>query len=160
MLAAACERELYVYAFDTMAYPIQAAGGDWASWLKAFDGIEAGGETSCGVALELMRRRQQAVEQVIVVTDEEEYDPPFFVESLLKYRQALGVDPSVCFVRVPDSSRRLEEQCKRAGIAAATFDFSGDYYALPNLVALLEPPSELDLLLEVMDYPLPQRRPG
>src|SRR5262249_21506585 len=144
----------------TMAYPIQASGGDWASWLKAFDGIEAGGETSCGVALELMRRRQQAVEQVIVVTDEEEYDPPFFVESLLKYRQAWGVDPSVCFVRVPDSSRRLEEQCKRAGVAAATFDFSGDYYALPNLVALLEPPSELDLLLEVMDYPLPQRRPG
>ena len=105
-----------------------------------------------------MRRRKQAVEQIIVVTDEEEYDPPFFVESLLKYRQALSADPSVRFVKVPDSSTRLEEQCKRAGIVAGTFDFNGDYYSLPNLVALLEPPSELDLLLEILDYPLPQRK--
>ncbi len=160
MISAACESELYVYAFDTLAYPIEPTGRDWASWKRAFEGIRAGGETSCGVALEYMRRRKQLVEQVIVVTDEEEYDPPFFVESLLKYRQALAADPAVCFVRVPDSSTRLEEQCKRVGIAAATFDFNGDYYSLPNLVALLEPPSELDLLMEIMDYPLPQRRPG
>jgi hypothetical protein len=34
-------------------------------------------------------------------------------------------------------------------------------YSLPNLVVLLlEPPPELDLLMEIMDYPLPQRRPG
>jgi hypothetical protein len=34
-------------------------------------------------------------------------------------------------------------------------------YSLPNLVVLLpEPPSALDLLMEIMDYPLPQRRPG
>jgi hypothetical protein len=157
MISAACEKELYVYAFDTMAYPIEAAGKDWASWKKAFEGINAGGETSVGVALELMRHRKQAVEQIIIVTDEEEYNPPFFGESFLKYRQALGVDPTVCFVKVPDSSTRLEEQCKRAGIVAGVFDFKGDYYSLPNLVAMLEPPSELDLLLEIMEYPLPRR---
>jgi hypothetical protein len=160
MISAVCEKELYVYAFDTMAYAIEPQGKDWAAWKKAFAGIHAGGETSCGVALEVMRRRKQYVEQVIVVTDEEEYSPPFFVESLLKYRQALAVDPAVTFVKVPDSSTRLEEQCKRAGVVAGTFEFNGDYYALPNLVALLEPPSELDLLLEIMDYPLPQRRPA
>jgi hypothetical protein len=160
MISAACEKELYVYAFDTMAFPVEPAGTDWAAWRKAFEGVQAGGETSCGIAVEMLRRRKQAVEQIIVVTDEEEYNPPFFVDSLQKYRQALGVDPAVCFVRVPDSSRRLEEQCKRAGIVAATFDFNGDYYSLPNLVALLEPPSETDLLLEIMDYPLPVRKPG
>jgi hypothetical protein len=160
MISAACDRELYVYAFDTMAFPIEAAGTDWAAWRKAFEGVQAGGETSCGIAVEMLRRRKQLVEQIIVVTDEEEYNPPFFVDSLQKYRQALGVDPTVCFVRVPDSSRRLEEQCKRAGIVAATFDFNGDYYSLPNLVALLEPPSETDLLLEIMEYPLPVRKPG
>jgi hypothetical protein len=107
-----------------------------------------------------MRRRRQAVEQIIIVTDEEEYDPPFFVESFLKYRQALGVDPAVCFVKVQDSSTRLEDQCKRAGIVTTVFTFDGDYYSLPNLVALLEPPSELDLLLEIMEYPLPERKQG
>jgi hypothetical protein len=158
MISAVCEQELYVYAFDTMAYPIEAKARDWASWKKAFEGINAGGETSVGVPLELMRRRKQAVEQIIIVTDEEEYNPPFFVESLLKYRQALGVDPAICFVKVPDSTTKLEDQCKRAGIVAGVFDFKGDYYSLPNLVALLEPPSELDLLLEIMDHPLPQRK--
>jgi hypothetical protein len=158
MLSTVCEKELYVYAFDTMAYPIEPKGNDWAAWKKAFAGINAGGETSVGVAVEYLRRRKQYVEQIIVVTDEEEYNPPFFVESLLKYRQALSADPSVTFVKVPDSSTRLEEQCKRAGIVAGTFDFNGDYYSLPNLVALLEPPSELDLLMEIMDYPLPERK--
>jgi hypothetical protein len=158
LISTACEKELYVYAFDSMAYPIQAKGSDWAAWKCAFEGINAGGETSCGIALEYMRRKNQHVEQIIVVTDEEEYTPPYFVESLLKYRQALSADPSVCFVKVPDSSTRLEEQCKRAGIVANTFDFKGDYYALPNLIALLEPPSEMDLLMEIMEYSLPQRR--
>src|SRR5579883_506639 len=158
MIPAACEKELYVYAFDSMAYPIQAKGSDWAAWKRAFEGINAGGETSCGIALEYMRRKKQFVEQIVVVTDDEEYTPPHFVESLLKYRQALSADPSICFVKVPDSSTRLEDQCKRAGIKATIFDFKGDYYSLPNLLALLEPPSEFDLLMEIMDYPLPERR--
>ncbi len=157
MISAICEKELYVYAFDTMAYTLEAQGRDWASWKKAFEGINAGGETSVGVSLELMRRRKQRVEQVIIVTDEEEYNPPFFVESYLKYRQEMGVDPLICFVKVPDSTTRLEEQCKRAGLTYSVFEFNGDYYSLPNLVTLLEPPSQLDLLLEIMDYPLPQR---
>lgn len=157
MISAICEKELYVYAFDKMAYPIESKGTDWASWKKAFEGINANGETSAGSAVEMLRRRQQRVEQIIVVTDEEEYDPPFFVESLLKYRQALSVDPSVCFIKVPDSSTRLETQCKRAGIATTAFQFNGDYYSLPNLVSMVEPPSELDLLMEIMDYPLPAR---
>jgi hypothetical protein len=97
---------------------------------------------------------------VVIITDEEEYNPPFFVESFLKYRQALAVDPVVCFVKVPDSTTRLEDQCKRAGLSYSVFAFNGDYYSLPNLVSLLEPPSQLDLLLEIMDYPLPQRKGG
>ncbi|MGL4555624.1 MAG: hypothetical protein ACRC33_31020, partial [Gemmataceae bacterium] len=137
MLSSIAQKELYVYAFDTMAYEVKAAGGDWASWKKAFEGINAGGETSVGVALELMRRRRQAVEQLIVVTDEEEYNPPFFVESFLKYRQEMKVDPAITFVKVPDSSTKLEDQCKRAGLAYTVFEFKGDYYALPNLVSLV-----------------------
>jgi hypothetical protein len=158
MISAICEKELVVYAFDTMAYPITAAGKDWASWKRAFEGINANGETSVGVSLEMMRRRKQVVEQVVIVTDEEEYNPPFFIDSVRKYRQELGADPAICFVKVPDSTTRLEDQCKRAGIAFSVFEFTGDYYALPNLVALLEPPSQLDLLMEIMDYPLPARK--
>jgi hypothetical protein len=158
MISAVCEKELYAYAFDKLAYAIEPKGRDLAAWQKAFAGLTANGMTSCGVALEMMRRRKQRVEQIILVTDEEEYDPPFFVDSLQKYRRDLAADPTVCIVRVPDSSTRLQDQCRRAGIAVTTFDFAGDYYSLPNLIPLLEPPSEMDLLLEIMEYPLPQRR--
>ena len=38
------------------------------------------------------------------------------------------------------------------------FQFAGDYYSLPNLVPLLSKPSKLELLMEIMDYPLPVRK--
>jgi hypothetical protein len=43
---------------------------------------------------------------------------------------------------------------------ADAFQFTGDYYALPNLVPLLSRPSKLDLLMEILDYPLPARKPA
>ena len=35
---------------------------------------------------------------------------------------------------------------------------AGDDYSLPNLVPLLSKPSKLDLLMEIVEYPLPKRR--
>lgn len=158
MISAVCERDLFVYAFDTMAYPIERAGSDLAAWERALQGIAAGGGTSCGVALEFMCRKRQYVEQVIVVTDEGENSAPFFVDALQKYRQELKAEPTVCFVRTPQSSNHLEERCKQAGIVADAFQFEGDYYSLPNLVPLLTRPSRLELLMEIMEYPLPERK--
>jgi len=158
MISAVCESDLFVYAFDKLAYPVTPKGKDLAAWDEAFRGLSANGMTSCGVPVEMLRRKKQHVEQIIMVTDEEEYDPPFFVDSLQRYKRELGADPAICLVRVPDSSTKLQDQCKRAGIPVTTFDFSGDYYSLPNLVPLLEPPSELDLMMEIMEFPLPERK--
>ncbi len=160
MISAICEKELYVYAFDTVAYPIERVGEDLASWERALKGINAGGATSCGVALEYLTRKRQHVEQIIVVTDEEENTAPFFVESLKKYRQAVQADPNVCFVKTPGARPQLEEACRRAGQAFDAFQFTGDYYSLPNLVPLLARPSKLELLMEILDYPLPVRKPA
>jgi hypothetical protein len=158
LISAICEKELYVYAFDTVAYPIERGGDDLASWEKALKGITAGGGTSCGVPLDFMTRKKQYVEQLIVVTDEGENTPPLFVEALAKYREAVKADPNVCFVRTPGAGTQLEEQCRKAGVMCDAFQFTGDYYALPNLVPLLSRPSKLELLVEIMDYPLPQRQ--
>jgi hypothetical protein len=160
LISAICEKDLYVYAFDTMAYPIARGGDDLASWEKALKGITAGGGTSCGVPLDFMTRKRQYVEQIIVVTDEGENTAPLFVEALAKYREVLKADPNVCFVRTPGASTQLEEQCRSAGVLCDAFQFTGDYYALPNLVPLLSRPSKLELLMEIMDYPLPQRKPA
>jgi hypothetical protein len=160
MISAISNQALYVYAFDTVAYPVESAGANLANWETALTGITAGGSTSCGVALEVMRRKKQYVEQIIVVTDEEENTAPLFVETLKKYRDEVKSDPNVCFVRTPGAGTLLEDQCRKAGIMADAFQFTGDYYALPNLVPLLSRPSKLDLLMEILEYPLPTRKPA
>ena len=63
MLAAVCDRELYVYAFDTVAFPVEAGGTDLASWETALRGIGAGGSTAVGVGVELLRKKRQYIEQ-------------------------------------------------------------------------------------------------
>jgi hypothetical protein len=143
-----------------MAYPIQAAGTDLAGWEKALKGISAGGGTSCGVGVDYLRRKKLYVEQLVLVTDEGENTAPHFVPALEQYRAAVKADPNVCIVRTPGACDALQQSCRRAGVAVDTFDFSGDYYSLPNLVPLLARPSKLDLLVEIMEYPLPARRPA
>jgi hypothetical protein len=80
-----------------------------------------------------------------------------FVDALAKYRTDVKAEPNVCIVRVGNSSI-LHDRCTKAGIAADVFRFAGDYYSLPNLVPLLSKPSKLELLMEIMEYPLPERR--
>src|SRR5262249_8965922 len=133
MISAVCEADLFVYAFDTMAYPIERAGDDLAAWERALVGITAGGGTSCALALEYLLRKRQYVEQVLAVTDEGENTPPLFVDSLKRYRAELKADPTVCFVRTPGATTQLEDACRAAGVLTDAFQFSGDYYALPNL---------------------------
>jgi hypothetical protein len=95
-----------------------------------------------------------------MVTDEGENTAPLFVDTLKKYREEVKADPGVYFVRTPGASTQLEEQCRKAGIPADAFQFNGDYYSLPNLVPLLSRPSKLELLMEIMEYPLPARKPA
>jgi hypothetical protein len=40
------------------------------------------------------------------------------------------------------------------------FEFRGDYYALPNVIPLLSMPSQAELLMEILSYPLPERKAG
>lgn len=160
LLSAVCENELYVYAFDDIAYPVTPAGEDLASWEKALDGIHASGTTSCGIPIEMMRRRKQFVEQIIMITDQEENTAPKFISAIQRYSRELSCEPNVCFVRPMRGTAKLEEQCRQKGIAFDTFEFTGDYYSLPNLIPILSRPSKTDLLLEIMEYPLPQRKPA
>jgi hypothetical protein len=160
LIAGICQAELYAYAFDTIPYPIETTSPALADWERALQGIQAGGNTSCGVAVEFMRRKRQVVEQIVIVTDEEENTSPLFVEALQQYREELKADPHVVFVKVRGARDQLEQECQRARIACDAYQFTGDYYALPNLVSLLTRPTRLDLLLEIMAYPLPQRRPA
>jgi hypothetical protein len=151
------EAELFVYAFDSVAYPVTARGKKLSDWEKAFEHIFPQGATSIGAALETMRLKKQSAEQIIIVTDENENTAPFFATVFSGYSEALKVSPNVVFVKVGQHSELIEQQLKQRGVGFDSFTFTGDYYSMPNLVPLLSRPSRLELLIEILDTPLPSR---
>ena len=160
LVSAVAEGELFVYAFDSMAYPVTTAGAgrELADWERAFSLMFPQGNTSVGAPLEVMRLKRQRVEQIIVVTDEGENTAPFFQAVLARYVEEMKTEPTVVIVKTGQHTDQLERQLRQAGRAFETFTFAGDYYALPNLVPLLSRPSRLELLLEILETPLPERK--
>jgi hypothetical protein len=157
LVSGVAEAGLTVYAFDTVPYKVQASGVELTDWEKAFAPIRAGGATSVGAPLEAMRLRKERVEQIVIVTDEEENTAPFFADAYEAYKKDLGVSPDVVIVKVGRASAYVEQKLKQKSVQVDTFTFAGDYYSLPNLVPLLARPSRLELLLEIIDTPLPVR---
>lgn len=159
MFSSICEADLFIIVFDTMARRIEIQDASLAGLEKSFRGIKAGGRTSFGCAVELLRRNKNYVEQMILVTDGGENEPPFFLQSLRTYREELKTDPNICFVKVAGQAQsdHVERGLKREGILVDSFEFTGDYYALPNLLPLVTKPSRLELLEEIMTWPLPER---
>lgn len=151
--------KLYVYAFDTIGYPVVSGGsGELSDWERAFKNLHANGGTSIGAPLEMMRLRRQACEQIIIVTDEGENTAPYFNGIYARYCADLKLAPNVVVVKVGQHSDYLERQMSQSKVAFETFTFAGDYYSLPNLVPLLSRPSRLELLMEILETPLPERK--
>lgn len=160
LISGVTEAELYVYAFDSMAYPIKTADetkSELADWERSFSLIFPQGATSIGAPLEVMRIKKQAVEQIIIVTDEGENTSPYFDAVLPRYMEELKIIPNVIIVRVGQHSDQLEKSLRRINQPCETFTFEGDYYSLPNLVPLLSRPSRIELLMEILEVPLPTR---
>jgi hypothetical protein len=151
------EAELFVYAFDTIAYPIKAKGDQLSDWEKAFQGIQANGATSVGAPVEVMRLKKQAVEQFIIVTDEGDNTAPLFHVAYEAYRRDMNLAPSVLIVKVGSASTFVEHNLRNTNAQVDTFTFAGDYYSLPNLVPMLARPSRLELLMEILELALPER---
>lgn len=158
LISGITQAELFVYAFDTMPYPMTAQGKELTDWERAFRLIKAGGGTSIGCALEAMRQKRQIVDQIIVVTDEGENTTPYFGEVYKTYCREFATIPNVVIVRVGSHYGWLETKLKKQQAPVETFTFAGDYYSLPNLVPLLTRPSRLDLLMEILDMALPVRK--
>ncbi|PLZ43534.1 hypothetical protein CBP27_02750, partial [Fischerella thermalis WC542] len=157
LISGITEADLFVYAFDTIAYPVKATGTQLSDWEKAFQHIFPNGGTSVGAGLETMRLKKQVVEQIIIVTDEGENAQPYFVAAYQAYQRDLGIMPNVIIVRVGGWCDYIERNLKEKQIPVDTFTFAGDYYSLPNLVPLLSRPSRLELLMEILETPLPVR---
>ncbi len=157
MISNLADEEIFVYAFDSLPYPIKAEGRSLSAWEKAFKGINASGSTSIGAPLEVMKKREQKVEQIILVTDEQDNTSPYFATAYPDYAEALGIQPEVVLVKVGHPSGGIERDMREQKVPIQTFTFAGDYYSLPNLIPMLTRPSRLELLMEILETPLPTR---
>lgn len=157
LISGITQADLFVYAFDTLPYPVKASGNNLSDWDRAFQHIKAGGATSIGSPLEAMRLRKQRVEQIVLVTDEGENTAPYFAEAYDAYKRELQAAPSVLVIKVGYAYDWLERRLQEKQAQVDTFTFAGDYYSLPNLIPLLSRPSRLELLMEILEIPLPVR---
>ena len=161
LISTICDADLYAYAFDRVAFDVTPQGsGSLADWDKAVAGIKAGGGTACGVAIDQMRRKKQRVEQFIMITDEGENSLPNFAPAYEQYAVEMGLRPAVILVKIGTTSNLLERECARIGVSPNVFEFRGDYYALPNVIPLLTYPTLTELVMTILDQPLPKRRPA
>lgn len=158
MVSTISEASFYAYAFDTIAYPIEPDTHHLFSWERAMADLHAGGPTSCGIALELMRRIGQRVEQIVLVTDENENHPPFFKDVFPTYVRDIGIRPDVTIIKIGHASDRIERACFTLGFSPNVFEFRGDYYSLPNVIPMLAYPSLTEMVMEILDYPLPTKQ--
>ena len=166
LVSGATEAPLYVVAFDTLPmeiYPIAARPKDRTTtltdWEKAFRPVNAGGSTSMGCALEYLRQKKMYVEQIVIITDEGENAGPMFTEVYPRYVSEMKVQPHVIIIKTPESGGTFSSNLKKAGISFDVYTPNGaDYYGLPGLIPLLARASKLDLLMEIMDSPLPTRK--
>lgn len=158
MVSAISDSDLFVYAFDSMPYEIKCDGQELADWEKAMKGVFATGRTSCGAGIAALTRKKQYVEQIIMISDQGENTSPPFLTTLQNYCEQLSTNPSVCFINCGRKHKVLEEKATRNGFEVDSYDFDGDYYSLPNLIPFLTKSSRLDLLMEIMDFELPQRK--
>ena len=78
-----------------------------------------------------------------------------FVDAVIPLHRRVDSDCSSSDVT---TSLLLSESSGIGGVVVDVFNFTGDYYSLPNLIPMLAQPSKLELLMEIMEYPLPERK--
>lgn len=158
MLAEIAEANIFVYTFNEEAQQLEFTRDEETRWDKIFQGVYPSGATSIGTPLFAMAERAQYVEQIIIVTDGNENEQPYFTEAYPLYQAECNATPNVVIVKVGHHSQYLEGQLERAGIAHDIVTFAGDYYSLPNIIPMLAKPSRMDLLMEILDLALPERK--
>lgn len=156
MVAAVARGPLAVYTFARESSPVEPERRDYAGWAAAFESLEARGQSSMGAALLTLYKSPQVFDQVILVSDQRENQSPRFLPSLRLLRRR-NRWLSFCFVNLDQSVHLLEADCRRLKMDVQSFNFQGDYYALPNLLPFLAQPSRVATLMEILDTPLPGR---
>ncbi len=142
LIAPLCQGGLWVYAFNDTAMKVEAKDQTRKGWEEAFRYVAANGWTSIGCGLRKALDDGARPEQIILVSDGNENRAPRLVDVHREH----PVD--ITFVRVGLCGHLSP------GLPVTEWDFSGDFYSLPNLLPLLAKPSAAQMVEEIMAYPV------
>lgn len=157
-VSAICDN-LVVYAVDSMPYKITAKENSVAGWSSSFNGIKAGGWTVISTALRAMIKNNDYVEQILLISDQHEQSPKFSV-AFKEYCAHFNIQPRVVFINCGNFDNRIEGDLQKLGVDTESIVVGKgvDYYSLPGVIDLLSKGSRFDLLMEIMQTELPQRK--
>jgi hypothetical protein len=142
---------LHVFAFDSAAYPMNAASGSVAGLAEALKTCEAPSQADPGAALGLLRKSRLAVEQIVLVIGACEREMPKLAGAYTAYRSDLGLTPPVIIVGGRGVSNSVEQELRRAGAPVIPHSFNGDPSSVAALIPTLCRPSKLDLLMGLLE---------
>lgn len=151
MISRLTSSRFYAYAFDTAAVRLRVRRNEEADWMYAFSGLKARGGCSIGAALERLRVRRETVEQIVIVTAGAENSAPFIGAAYNAYRRYLGVSPNVVLVTPESASPALESNLRQNAIDVTVLEYTDVEMMLPHLIPLVNRPSRVELLLDVLD---------
>ena len=152
LLAHRVEGKVYLVFFDVEPRMIEVTGKTLEQIEQETRAVRAGGGTSIGCGLRLIRGKNIAIDGVIVISDGGQNTVPEFSK---EYKR-LDHEPVVYFLRLRgDNVDILSREMELAGIVADRFDLSDgfDHYALSNVVNVLKPMT-YGFLEEVLATPL------
>lgn len=154
--------QVHLVFFNTEPTYLEATGLSYEELLERTKYVRAGGGTSIGCGLTLLRLKQIEVDGIAIVSDGAENTLPFFVEAYQSYSKAMDREVPVYLYRSSDDlsgyfgNQELSKTMERAGISLQEFDLRGtkvDFYSLPNLVQTMRT-SPYSLAEEVLETPL------
>ncbi|HEU5229583.1 MAG TPA: hypothetical protein VFU49_17330, partial [Ktedonobacteraceae bacterium] len=90
-------------------------------------------------------------------TDEGENTAPYFRDAWEEYKTVMKSVLSVIIVQVGGANHSFVTGLQSRGIEVMRYQFSGDYYSLPNVLPLLAMPSKAELVELILQYALPTR---
>ena len=160
LIAPCCVDDFLCTSFNISARVHDVKSDKKSDWDKALRFVKPQGRTNIGAVVKLVERSGLAIEQFVLVTDEGDNGTPKFSVALEAYMKKTGIQVNVVIVRCGRATDMVERGLKAKDIEVDVFDMTGDkpdYYSLPNLLPLLAKGSRTELMMSIMEVPLPSR---
>ncbi|MFW5793979.1 MAG: hypothetical protein ACOCV1_00620 [Bacillota bacterium] len=164
VIAPICRKDFFCYLFDAHPFRIKGEPKTLQEWNEALKNTYAGGSTAIGAPLKSMIKNNEVVEQIIIISDFQETSSPYFLIEYDKYCEKFKEKPNLVLVNIQgswgSSLNNFTARLKEKSIEYNTYNIKSnvDYYSLPTLLQYLSRPDKFELIQEIMETKIPEKK--